>query len=131
MGRETNVSRAEELAMRVLGGVAVMCSDDCLGPGEPCYFQRTRVWGGDAWAPGRDDEEVLTMEPTSRPPRYVTLRDYLRVLRRYAIPIILIGAIGAAAGLADAKRQTPVYEATASVSFQDPAQDVTLVGLQA
>lgn len=71
------------------------------------------------------------MEPTSRPPRYVTLRDYLRVLRRYAIPIILVGAIGAAAGLADAKRQTPVYEATTSVSFQDPAQDVTLVGLQA
>jgi tyrosine-protein kinase len=71
------------------------------------------------------------MDPTSRPPRYVTLRDYLRVLRRYAIPIIVIGAIGAGAGLIDAKRQTPVYQATASVSFQDPAQDVTLVGLQA
>jgi Mrp family chromosome partitioning ATPase/LPS O-antigen subunit length determinant protein (WzzB/FepE family) len=70
------------------------------------------------------------MEPTSRPPRYVTLRDYLRVLRRYAIPIILIAAIGAAAGLVDAKRQTPVYEATASVSFTDPAQDLSLVGLQ-
>jgi receptor protein-tyrosine kinase len=87
-------------------------------------------WGGDAWPQGKDDEEVLTMEPTSRPPRYVTLRDYLRVLRRYAIPIILIAAVGAGAGLADAKRQTPVYAATASVSFQDPAQDVTLVGLQ-
>jgi succinoglycan biosynthesis transport protein ExoP len=71
------------------------------------------------------------MDPTSRPPRYVTLRDYLRVLRRYAVPIILIAAVGAGAGLADAKRQTPVYNATASVSFQDPAQDVTLVGLQA
>lgn len=69
------------------------------------------------------------MEPTSRSPRYVTLRDYLRVLRRYAIPIILIAAIGAGAGLANAKRQSPLYTATASVAFQDPAQDLSLVGL--
>lgn len=78
---------------------------------------------------GKDDEEVLKMEATSRPPRYLTLRDYVRVLRRYSIPIVLVAAIGAAAGLADAKRQTPVYEATATVSFQDPAADLPLVGL--
>lgn len=69
------------------------------------------------------------MDTTSRPARYVTLRDYLRVLRRYWIAIVLIAAIGAAAGLADAKSQTPVYTATASVAFQDPAQDLPLVGL--
>jgi Mrp family chromosome partitioning ATPase len=69
------------------------------------------------------------MEPTSRPPRYITLRDYLSVLRRNWIAIALIAAVGAGAGLADAKRQTPTYEATAAVTFQDPAQDLPLVGL--
>jgi Mrp family chromosome partitioning ATPase len=69
------------------------------------------------------------MEATSSGGRYLTLRDYLRVLRRYRIAIVVIAAIGAAAGLADAKRQTDVYQASATVSFQDPAQDLTLVGL--
>ena len=69
------------------------------------------------------------MEPTSRPPRYLTLRDYARVLRRYAIPIIVIAAIGAGIGLANAKRQTPEYDASASVAFQDPAQQLSYVGL--
>jgi Mrp family chromosome partitioning ATPase/capsular polysaccharide biosynthesis protein len=69
------------------------------------------------------------MEPISRPPRYVTLRDYLRVLRRYSIAIILVAAVGAGAGLADAKRHASVYQATATVTFQDPAQNLTLVGL--
>lgn len=69
------------------------------------------------------------MEPISRPPRYVTLRDYLAVLRRNWIAIVLIAAVGAGAGLADAKRQTPVYQATSAVSFQDPAQDLSYVGL--
>jgi Mrp family chromosome partitioning ATPase len=69
------------------------------------------------------------MEPTSRPARYVTLRDYLRVLRRHRIAIVLIAAVGAGAGLLDAKRQTPTYEATATVAFQDPTQNLPLVGL--
>jgi Mrp family chromosome partitioning ATPase len=69
------------------------------------------------------------MEPVAHPLRYLTLRDYLRVLRRYRIAIALIAVIGAAAGYLDAKRQTPVYEATAFVGFQDPTQDLQLVGL--
>jgi Mrp family chromosome partitioning ATPase len=69
------------------------------------------------------------MEPISRPPRYVTLRDYLAVVRRNWIAIVLIAAVGAGAGLADAKRQTPEYQATAAISFEDPAQDLPLVGL--
>ncbi len=69
------------------------------------------------------------MQPTRPPARYVTLRDYLRVLRRYRVAIVLIAAVGAAAGILDAKRQTPVYQSTASVEFQDPAQALTLVGL--
>jgi Mrp family chromosome partitioning ATPase len=69
------------------------------------------------------------MQPTSPAARYLTLRDYLRVIRRYQIAIVLIAAVGAAAGIYDAKRQQPVYQATSSVSFQDPAQDASLVGL--
>ena len=68
------------------------------------------------------------MEDSARSGRYVTLRDYLLVLRRYAIPIVLITAIGAAAGYLDAKRQTKSYEATAAVAFHDPTQDVNIVG---
>ena len=59
----------------------------------------------------------------------VTLRDYLRVFRRYRVAIVLIAAIGAAAGVLEAKRQPRVYQATAAVAFQDPAQELTLVGL--
>jgi len=69
------------------------------------------------------------MEPTGHSARYLTLRDYLRVLRRYRVAIAIIAVIGAAAGYLDAKRQAPVYEATASVAFQDPTQDLQLVGL--
>jgi tyrosine-protein kinase len=61
--------------------------------------------------------------------RYSSLRDYLRVLRRYRLLIVLITLVGAAAGYADAKRQKPVYDATATVSFQDPTQDLSIVGL--
>jgi Mrp family chromosome partitioning ATPase/capsular polysaccharide biosynthesis protein len=68
------------------------------------------------------------MEDTSSAARYVTLRDYLRVLRRYRVAIVLLVIVGGAAGYLDAKRQTPVYEATTAVAFQDPAQDISLVG---
>lgn len=71
----------------------------------------------------------MPTEHASAAPRYVTLRDYLRVLRRYWKLIALIALIGAIAGLANALRQTPVYEATAQVGFQDPTQDLSLVGL--
>lgn len=71
----------------------------------------------------------MPTEHASAAPRYVTLRDYLRVLRRYWKLIALIAVIGAIAGLANALRQMPVYAATAQISFQDPTQDLTLVGL--
>lgn len=69
------------------------------------------------------------MEAAGPPTRYLTLRDYVRVLRRYVVAIGLIAVIGAAAGYIDAKRQSPTYKATASVSFTDPAQELTLAGL--
>ena len=67
--------------------------------------------------------------PTPPTPRYVTLRDYLRVLRRYWIMIAALAVIGACAGYVVATRQKPVYVATAEVNFQDPNQAVGLLGL--
>jgi Mrp family chromosome partitioning ATPase/capsular polysaccharide biosynthesis protein len=61
--------------------------------------------------------------------RYVTLRDYLRVLRRFALVIGLLAAVGAGAGYANAARQKARYQASVSVSFQDPVSDLNLVGL--
>jgi Mrp family chromosome partitioning ATPase len=69
------------------------------------------------------------MENDSAPTRYLTLRDYLQVVRRYWIAIVVITVIGAAAGFATAKSQTSSYTAAALLSYQDPSQDLTLVGL--
>jgi Mrp family chromosome partitioning ATPase len=71
----------------------------------------------------------MTTEDTSPASRYLTLRDYLRVLRRYRMLIAVIAIVGAVAGLADALSQTAVYQATAEVAFQDPTQALGLVGL--
>jgi capsular exopolysaccharide synthesis family protein len=71
------------------------------------------------------------MEPASPPPRYLTLRDYLRVLRRYAFPIVLIAVIGALIGFLASVSQSKSYQATVSVQFRDPAQDITLLGANA
>jgi Mrp family chromosome partitioning ATPase/capsular polysaccharide biosynthesis protein len=71
----------------------------------------------------------MSTDHASPAPRYVTLRDYVRVLRRYWVSIALIALIGAAAGLVEALRQTASYEATVQVSFQDPTQDMSIVGL--
>jgi succinoglycan biosynthesis transport protein ExoP len=70
------------------------------------------------------------MEPTGRPARYLTLRDYLRVLRRYRLAIATIAILGAVVGYVTAKSRQPTYTATAVVAFQDPTQNVALVGLQ-
>lgn len=68
------------------------------------------------------------MEDTARAARYVTLRDYIRVLRRYRVAIAVLAIIGAAAGFLDARRHTAVYQATTVVAFHDPTQDLSLVG---
>jgi receptor protein-tyrosine kinase len=69
------------------------------------------------------------MEATSATGRYLTLRDYLRVLNRYRLAIIAITVLGAAAGFIAVRGQTPTYKASATVSIQDPEQNVTLAGL--
>src|SRR5437764_10544232 len=69
------------------------------------------------------------MDTEGAPSRYLTLRDYVRVIQRYWVAILAITVIGGLAGFAAAEAQTSTYTATASLSYHDPAQDLTLVGL--
>jgi capsular exopolysaccharide synthesis family protein len=69
------------------------------------------------------------MDATSSNGRYLTLRDYLRVLRRYRVAILAITMLGAVAGFIAAKAQTPTYKASATASIQDPQQNIALAGL--
>lgn len=71
----------------------------------------------------------MTTEYQPPAPRYVSLLDYFRVLRRFWFAIAALVIIGAAAGYLYASRQTTSYRATAQVNFQDPAQALGIVGL--
>src|SRR5437016_6067921 len=73
----------------------------------------------------------MTTENQSFSGRYQTLRDYLQVLRRYWIMIALVTVVGGIGGFAYAKTQSASYQATAEVNFQDPLQDLAIVGLSA
>src|SRR4051794_30712438 len=72
---------------------------------------------------------MMSTEQTPQVARYQSLRDYLAVLRRYRLMILIITIIGAGAGLANALREKPVYQASAEVAFQDPMQDLNLFQL--
>lgn len=60
--------------------------------------------------------------------RYVTLRDYLRVLRRNWLLVALATAVLAGAGLAYSLRQDTVYETEASILFTEPTQALDVLG---
>lgn len=70
----------------------------------------------------------MASEQASPAARYQSLRDYLRVLRRYWIMIALVAIVGAAAGFASVARQKPVYQSSAEVNFEDPNQALSLIG---
>jgi Mrp family chromosome partitioning ATPase/capsular polysaccharide biosynthesis protein len=65
---------------------------------------------------------------TDKGPRYATVGDYLRVMRRrkLLIALIVVGSIGLA--LAVSFSQKTEYTADAQVSFRDPLQDLVLIG---
>src|SRR5437764_14544575 len=71
----------------------------------------------------------MTAESSNPQVRYATLRDYLRVLRRYWIMILVVTIVGGIAGLVYAETQSSSYKATADVNFQDPFQQLGVVGL--
>src|SRR5947209_18106474 len=73
----------------------------------------------------------MTTDSSNPQVRYATLRDYLRVLRRYWVMILIVTAVGAVAGFVYAKTQSAFYKATAEVAFQDPLQQLGVVGLSA
>jgi succinoglycan biosynthesis transport protein ExoP len=64
----------------------------------------------------------------SETPRYSSLRDYLRVLREQWIVIAVIAIVAGAAAFAMSIREDPVYDASASVAFQDETQQLSAVG---
>ncbi len=61
-------------------------------------------------------------------PRYVTLRDYLRVLRDQRILVVLATLLCGGAALVVSIKQPPEYEAQASLSFRDPNVDLGDLG---
>src|SRR3954447_22342109 len=65
------------------------------------------------------------MTPDS--PESTTLRDYLDVLRRQRWVIIGTCLVATALGLAYSLLKDPVYDATATVEFSNPAQDLELI----
>jgi Mrp family chromosome partitioning ATPase/capsular polysaccharide biosynthesis protein len=58
----------------------------------------------------------------------VTLRDYLRVLREQRLLIVLVTLAFGGAAFAWSARQQPVYQAEASLAYQDSNQDLQLFG---
>lgn len=71
----------------------------------------------------------MSPEQTEPPARYLTLRDYVRVIRRNALMIAVLAIVGAGAGLGTSVGQTPVYKASSEVALQDPTQELNVVGL--
>lgn len=61
-------------------------------------------------------------------PRYVTLRDYLRVLRAHRLLIVLTALLFGAAGFALAAREDPIYASQSAVSFSESQADADLLG---
>jgi polysaccharide biosynthesis transport protein len=61
-------------------------------------------------------------------PRYASLSDYLRVIRRYRVMIALITVAFAALALAISLAQSKKYVATAQLNFQDANQYNALLG---
>jgi Mrp family chromosome partitioning ATPase len=78
---------------------------------------------------GRFVSEDMTSEPTTSPARYLTLRDYVRVIRRHWIMIVVLALAGAGAGLATSIHKRAVYTATSEVALQDPTAQLSVVGL--
>jgi succinoglycan biosynthesis transport protein ExoP len=62
-------------------------------------------------------------------PRYLTLKDYVRVLRSHALLIVLVTAVFAVGTYLIVSQQSPEYAAESSLSFKDPTSEFKLVGV--
>jgi tyrosine-protein kinase len=61
-------------------------------------------------------------------PRYVTLKDYVRVIRANRVLIAVIVLAFTTATYLYFDRQTPTYVAEAALAFKDPLRDLELIG---
>ncbi len=64
----------------------------------------------------------------SETPRYATLQDYLRVIRRRRLLVLIAFVAGASIALLISLSQEKTYEAAAQLSFRDVEQDIDLLG---
>lgn len=64
-------------------------------------------------------------------PKYVSLRDYLRVVRAHRIVIVLIALLFGGVAYALSEREHNRYEAEAALSFLPPTRDASLIGTPA
>lgn len=71
----------------------------------------------------------MTDDQATHQPRYATLRDYLGVLRRYRLMIAALALVGCGVGLLLSLREDSVYEASASIAFQDESSEFAIFGL--
>jgi uncharacterized protein involved in exopolysaccharide biosynthesis len=62
------------------------------------------------------------------PPRYSSLRDYLRLVRKQWLLILIPAVIGAGAAYFFSSRTAKTYDASAAVSIQDETQLLELLG---
>jgi capsular exopolysaccharide synthesis family protein len=60
-------------------------------------------------------------------PRYTSLMDYVRVIRRHRLMIVLVTIAFGVAAFAYSKTRPTTYEAEAQMSFGDPFQDLNLL----
>lgn len=61
-------------------------------------------------------------------PRYVSFRDYVRVVRERRVLVVLMTLLFGGAAFASSVRQDPVYSAEASLEFQDEQADASIFG---
>lgn len=61
-------------------------------------------------------------------PKYVSLRDYLRVVRAHRIALVVVTLLFGGAAYLLSVREPKVYEAEAALSFLPPTKDASLVG---
>src|SRR4051794_39431590 len=77
----------------------------------------------------RTEDRSLQFDPGPREgPRYTSLADYLRVIRRYRLMIALIAVACAAIALGISLSQSKTYVATAQLNFQHTLQNNALLG---
>jgi polysaccharide biosynthesis transport protein len=69
------------------------------------------------------------MQNTHETPRYATLGDYLRVIRRRRLLIAVVTLLCFGAALANALVKDDVYVAETQIQFRDPLADLELVGI--